>query len=81
MRQFSFICVFLFFCVFLFGRPRCALFPAPFVCRNMAELNIDDPSFWFNDVLAARDEDEAIVDDCYEAATNASDYVSSISGG
>ena len=30
--------------------------------------------FWFNDVLAARDEDEAIVDECYEAATDASDY-------
>ena len=36
----------------------------------MAELNVDDPSFWFNDVLAARDEDEAIVDECYEAATD-----------
>ena len=57
----------LIFSVFLFG-------PAPFVCRNMAELNVDDPSFWFNDVLAARDEDEAIVVDCYEAATDASDY-------
>ena len=26
------------------------------------------PSFWFEDVVAARDEDEAIVDDCYEAS-------------
>ena len=47
----------------------------------MAELNVDDPSFWFNDVLAARDEDEAIVDECYEAATDASDYAGSISEG
>ena len=70
MRVFLFICVFLFFCVFLLGRPRCAVFPALFVCRNMAELNLDDPSFWFNDVLA---EDEAIVD--------ASDYAGSISVG
>ena len=45
----------------------------------MAELNVDDPSFWFNDVLAARDEDEAIVDECYEAATDVSDYAGSIS--
>ena len=57
------------------------MFPAPFVCINMAELNVDDPSFWFNDVLAARDEDEAIVDECYEAATDASDYAGSISEG
>jgi len=71
----------LIFCVFLFLRPWCAVFPAPFVCRNMAELNVDDPSFWFNDVLAARDEDEAIVDECYEAATDASDYAGSISEG
>ena len=33
----------LIFCVFLFLRPWCAVFPAPFVCRNMAELNVDDP--------------------------------------
>ena len=57
------------------------MFPALFVCRNMAELNVDDPSFWFDDVLAARDEDEAIVDECYEAATDASDYAGSISEG
>ena len=31
--------------------------------------------------MAARDEDEAIVDDCYEAATDASDFAGSISGG
>ena len=29
----------------------------------------------------AGDEDEAIVDDCYEAATDASDYAGSVSGG
>ena len=68
------------FCVFLFGRPQCAVFPVPFVYRNMAELNVDDPSLWFNDVLAARDKDEAIVDNCYEAATDASDYAGPISG-
>ena len=28
------------------------VFPAPFVCRNMAELNVDDPSFWLNDEAA-----------------------------
>ena len=68
-------------CVFLFGRPQCAVFPALFVCRNMAELNVDDPSFWFDDGLAARDEDEAIVDECYEAATDALNYAGSISEG
>ena len=47
----------------------------------MAKLNVDDPSFWFDDVLAAKDEDEAIVDECYEAATHASDYAGSISEG
>ena len=73
--------VFLFICVFLFVRPPCAVFPALFVCRNMADWNVDDPSFWFNDVLAARDEDEAIVDECYEAATDASDYAGSSSEG
>ena len=57
------------------------MFPALFVCRNMADWNVDDPSFWFNDVLAARDEGEAIVDECYEAATDASDYAGSISEG
>ena len=71
----------LIFCVFLFVRPPCAVFPVLFVCRNMADWNVDDPSFWFNDVLAARDEDEAIVDECYEAATDASDYAGSISEG
>ena len=57
------------------------MFPALFVCRNMAELNVEDPSFWFDDVLAARDEDEAIVDECYEAATDALGYAGSISEG
>ena len=47
----------------------------------MAHCNVDDPFFWFNDVLAARDEDEAIVDECYEAAMDASDYAGSISEG
>ena len=50
----------LIFCVFLFVRPPCAVFPALFVCRNM-DWNVDDPSFWFNDVLAARDEDEVVL--------------------
>ena len=45
----------------------------------MAELNVHDLSFWFDDVVAAGDEEEAIVDDCYEAATVASDYAGSIS--
>ena len=35
----------------------------------------------FDDAVAARDGDEAIVDDCYEAATNAPDYAGSVSGG
>ena len=36
----------------------------------MAELNVDDPCFWFNDVLAARDEDEAIlIKDCANGPT------------
>ena len=30
------------------------MFTALFVCRNLAELNVDDPSFWFDDVLATR---------------------------
>ena len=54
------------------------MFPALFVCRNMAELNVEDPSFWFDDV---GDEDEAIVDECYEAATDALGYAGSISEG
>ena len=64
-----FIClrVLIFLRVLISENPMCR-FPALFVCRNMAELNVDDPSFWFDDVLAARDEDEAIVDECYEAA-------------
>ena len=40
-----------------------ALFPALSVCRNMAELNVHDPSFWFEDVVAARDEDEVNYDE------------------
>ena len=32
-------------------------------------------------MLRLPDEDEAIVDDCYEAATDASDYAGSVSGG
>ena len=57
------------------------MFPALLVCRNMADWNVDNPSFWFNDVLAARDEDEAIVHECCEAATDASDYAGSIGEG
>ena len=57
------------------------MFPALLFCRNMAELNVDNPSFWFDDVLAARDEDETIVDECYETATDALGYAGSISEG
>ena len=57
------------------------MFPALSVFSNIAQLNVLDPSFWLNNVVAARDEDEAIVDDCYEAATDASDYAGSVNGG
>ena len=45
-----------------------AMFMAIFVFRNMAKVNAHH-RFWFEDVMAARDEDEANVDDWYEAAT------------
>ena len=76
---FFFLCI-LIWRVFLCGRPACAVFLALSVFRNMAERNVHDPLLRFEDVMAAGDEDEAIVDDCYEAATNASDYAGSISG-
>ena len=76
----------LLFCVFLFGvcsyledpPPSCAVFLALSVFRNIAELIIHDASLWLE---AARDEDETIVDDCYEAATDASDYAGGLSEG
>ena len=51
--------VLVFFCVFLFlacsnlEDPH-AVFPALSVFSNMAQLNVLDPSFWFEDIVAAK---------------------------
>ena len=35
--------------------------------KNMAKSNIRDTSHWYADIEAARDEDEAVANECHEA--------------
>ena len=42
------------------------IYLAPSVFTNMAQSN-HDQSFCYADIAGAREEDQAIVDDCYEA--------------
>ena len=67
MRMFLFFSVFLFFVCSYLEDPLCSV-PALSVYRNVAQANVVGPSFWFDHIVAARDEDEAIADDCYEAS-------------
>ena len=64
----SYFCVFLFFVCSYLDDPhvQCSQ-PSPF--SELWHSQMFYPSFWFDDVVARRDEDEAIVDDCYEALT------------
>ena len=72
----------LIFCVSLFGVCSYLEDPPvqcsqPLFSENMAELN-EDPSFLFEDVVVARDEDEAIVDEAATHATNGTGVINSV---
>ena len=62
--------VFLFFrCSYLDDPP--AVFPALSVFINMAQPKVLHPSFWLDDVVAARDEDEAKFLGCQQGLVGA----------
>ena len=54
------------FCLLIFGTP---LFPR----KKMALLDTNDPHLFYDDIAAAREEDEAVAEDFYEAATDVED--------
>ena len=62
MSLFFFACSY--FLHALIWKTPIVVFPALSIFRNVAHLNGLRPSFWVDDVVATKDEDEAIAHDC-----------------